>query len=91
MVESCQKCSYCTYPVIEGPRIRYRSPEKVVDEIEALKEMGIDYLHFTNSAMNIPEDHAIAICEEMVKRDVVIRYSTGVGRSQPPDIKEIVP
>ncbi len=62
-----KKCSYCTYPVIEGRKIRYRSPEKVVDEIEHLKEQGIDYLHFTDSALNIPEHHALAILNELVK------------------------
>ena len=30
------KCSYCTYPLLEGNRIRARSAADIVDEIEAL-------------------------------------------------------
>jgi hypothetical protein len=30
------RCSYCSYPLIEGRRGRLRDPEKVVDEVEAI-------------------------------------------------------
>ncbi|MCW5202170.1 radical SAM protein [Desulfobulbus sp. US4] len=49
--------------------------KKVVNEIEMLKEMGIDYLHFTDSTFNNPNDHAYAICNEMVQRKVSIQYT----------------
>ncbi|MCI5125261.1 MAG: radical SAM protein [Candidatus Electrothrix sp. AR5] len=72
----CDKqCIYCTYPIIEGRKLRFRSPEKVVDEIELLKQMGIDYLHFTDSTFNNPNDHAYAICNEMSQQDLFPRYS----------------
>ncbi|MCP4683340.1 MAG: radical SAM protein [Desulfobacterales bacterium] len=70
-----QQCIYCTYPVIEGKKIRLRAPGKVVDEIKALKQMGIDYLHFTDSVFNAPHDHAYAVCCEMVRRKVSIQYT----------------
>ena len=71
-----RKCIYCTYHVIEGRRLRFRSPEKVVDEIEILiNRYGIDYLHFSDSTFNIPNEHAIAICREMIKRKVKIKWT----------------
>jgi len=70
-----QQCIYCTYPVIEGRKLRFRSPEKVVNEIKMLKQMGIDYLHFTDSTFNNPNDHAYAICNEMIQRKVSIQYT----------------
>ncbi|CAK8711488.1 hypothetical protein KKHLCK_00480 [Candidatus Electrothrix laxa] len=70
-----QQCIYCTYPIIEGRKLRFRRPEKVVNEIEMLKQMGIDYLHFTDSTFNNPNDHAYAICNEMIQRKVSIQYT----------------
>lgn len=70
-----QRCIYCTYPVIEGRKLRFRNPQNIVDEIETLKAMGIDYLHFSDSTFNNPNDHAFAMCREMVKRGVSIQYT----------------
>lgn len=70
-----QKCIYCTYPVIEGRILRFRSPKKIVDEIEILLEMGIDYLHFSDSTFNIPNEHAFNICNEMKRRNISIQYT----------------
>jgi radical SAM superfamily enzyme YgiQ (UPF0313 family) len=65
----CPKgCIYCADPVGKGKKLRLRSPQSVVDEIEALLEMGIDHLHFCDSEFNIPEDHARDICLELVRR-----------------------
>ena len=69
------QCIYCTYPIIEGRKLRFRRPEKVVDEIEMLKQVGIDYLHFTDSTFNNPNDHAYAICNEMIRRKLSIQYT----------------
>ncbi len=78
-----QQCIYCTYPIIEGKKLRFRNPKKVVNEIEMLKQMGIDYLHFTDSTFNNPNDHAYAICNEMVQRKVSIQYTPYMNPSSP--------
>lgn len=36
------RCSYCTYPYLEGKRMRVRPPEHVADEIEMLCSHGAD-------------------------------------------------
>ncbi|WPD21010.1 MAG: lipid biosynthesis B12-binding/radical SAM protein [Candidatus Electrothrix scaldis] len=78
-----QQCIYCTYPVIEGKKLRFRSPEKVVNEIEILMQMGIDYLHFSDSTFNNPHEYAYAICDEMIKRKVFIQYTPYMSPSSP--------
>jgi len=40
----------------------------VVDEIESLLKMGIDHFHLCDSEFNLPPEHAISICREIVKR-----------------------
>lgn len=69
-------CSFCSYPVLEGKRIRKRSPKKVVDELEhCYKEYGVDYFFFVDNVFNIPQSHSIAIAEEIIERKLPINWT----------------
>jgi len=63
-----QKCIYCADPIARGKKIRCRSPHKVVEEIEKLLSLGIEYFHLCDSEFNLPEEHALLICEEIVRQ-----------------------
>jgi len=63
-----QKCIYCADPLSKGKKLRLRSPQSVADEMEALLEMGIDHFHLCDSEFNIPGEHAIGICLELIAR-----------------------
>lgn len=65
-----RKCIYCADPIAKGNEICTRPPEDVVDEIEKLLDQGINYLHTCDSEFNIPEQHAIEICKEIIRRDL---------------------
>ncbi|MBW1721627.1 MAG: cobalamin-dependent protein [Deltaproteobacteria bacterium] len=69
------RCIYCTYPLIEGTRMRLRSPSRVCDEIADLLDQGIDNLFVVDSAFNYPPEHAEAVCREMVRRKLPVRWS----------------
>jgi radical SAM superfamily enzyme YgiQ (UPF0313 family) len=71
-------CVYCTYgQVLEGSRIRMRSPEDVVDEIEeALFKYEPESFEFVDSIFNDPVDHCVAILEEIVRRPWNARFTT---------------
>jgi radical SAM superfamily enzyme YgiQ (UPF0313 family) len=65
----CQlRCVYCTYPLLEGHKVRATEAEVVVDELEAIKRAGIDHAFIVDAVFNRPEDHAAAICEEVLRR-----------------------
>jgi len=52
------RCCYCLYPTLQGSRIRLRSPERVVDEIEALLQtFQVKLIHFTDPVVNQPASH----------------------------------
>jgi len=68
------KCIYCTYPVIEGKKVRQRSPKNVCDEIESILELGIQQLFFVDNIFNYPMDHAQAICREIIRRNLPIKW-----------------
>lgn len=63
-----QKCIYCLDPISKGRQIRMRQPKDVADEIECLLNLGITHFHTCDSEFNLPEQHAIAVCEELIRR-----------------------
>jgi len=76
-------CEYCTYPLLEGSRFRPRPAGDVVDEIaELLRDFGPHPLFFVDAILNGPHGHLEAICEEILRRGLRVRwsgYATPVG------------
>jgi len=70
------KCTYCIYPKLEGRRYRLRPPESVVDEVAAVAAQS-DQRHFffVDSVFNDPRSHALAICKELARRKLPVRWS----------------
>jgi len=69
-------CIYCNYPVMEGHALRNRRAADVVDEIVRVKaEVGPRTFEFTDSTFNVPEGHARAICEEVIRRKLRVNLS----------------
>ena len=70
------KCVYCSYPFLNGNRIRSRKPEHTVDEIEYLvNEFGIDEFMFVDGVFNTPMKQAVAICEEIIRRGLKVKWT----------------
>ncbi len=83
------RCSYCSYPHLEGFEFRFRSPRLVVDELEQLKrEHGVERVFFTDSVFNDPRKEYLALVEEMLRRDLGMGWS-GFFRPQNLDRKEL--
>lgn len=55
-------CIYCTYPNLEGTRVRSRPVPDVVAELRELTEAGIDYVYFVDDIFNYPVDYALQLC-----------------------------
>ena len=74
------KCVYCEHPRIDGKTYRLKSPQRVVDEIiQAQKIWKLDYFFFVDSVFNFPTNHACAICEEIIQREVKIKWYANVN------------
>ncbi len=82
-------CGYCLYPVLQGSRLRLRSPERVVDELQMLQhDFGIQSVHFTDAVVNQPKEHLAAICKEIRRRRLEIGW-TGFFREDTLSQKEL--
>ncbi|WP_457550996.1 radical SAM protein [Desulfobacula sp.] len=69
-------CGYCLYPFLGGTCMRLRSPKKIVDEMQMLKnEFGIQLFHFTDSVVNRPADHFEDLCQELLNRKLNVAWT----------------
>jgi len=70
------KCVYCSYPFLNGNKIRFRSPEHVGDEIEYLiAKFGIREFMFVDGVFNSPIKQAMDICKEIIQRGLKVKWS----------------
>jgi radical SAM superfamily enzyme YgiQ (UPF0313 family) len=74
-------CIYCTYPLLEGKKVRLRKTTEVVDEIQRLVEEGVDYIYFVDDIFNYPSADAEALCREMARRKIDVKWSAFVNPS----------
>lgn len=70
------RCVYCIYGFLNGKNYRFRNPKMIVDEIESIKtEHRVDAFMFVDSVFNIPIKHAEAICREIIRRGLKVKWS----------------
>ncbi len=68
-------CVYCTYPGLEGHSFRPREVGEVVDDIERMqRDYATNHLFFTDSIFNDSSGHHLQLVEEMVRREVSVRW-----------------
>jgi radical SAM superfamily enzyme YgiQ (UPF0313 family) len=60
------KCTYCTYPVIEGRGYRRRSAASIAREFLDLKEAGARYVFVVDSVFNTSEAHVRAVAQALI-------------------------
>lgn len=71
------KCSYCLWPnVYFKHKVRFRSVENIVDEIEWLiKNYNIKEIFFDDDTFNTSKERVKAICKEIINRNIKILWS----------------
>ncbi len=68
-----RQCLYCADPLAKGASGRLRDPASVADEFAALAARGIDVAHICDAEFNLPRRHAVAVCEELIRRGLGTR------------------
>jgi radical SAM superfamily enzyme YgiQ (UPF0313 family) len=70
-------CSYCTYPVVEGRALRTRPADEIADEMEEIARTAAPRtFDFVDSTFNVPPEHALGVCEEILRRGLKLRLTT---------------
>ncbi|NQV02565.1 MAG: radical SAM protein, partial [Bacteroidia bacterium] len=68
-------CIYCTYPLIEGSRVRTLNSDKIIESLEDLYfNKKINYVFFTDSVFNIDKEFNKDLAEKMLKSDINMKW-----------------
>jgi radical SAM superfamily enzyme YgiQ (UPF0313 family) len=69
-------CLHCTAIVRKSTQrgLQKRSPARVVDEIAAYLERGVDAIAFEDDTLLADRRHALALCEEISRRGLRLRW-----------------
>lgn len=80
---SCpMKCSFCSMFLVMGPKLRARSPQNVVSELQLLYESyGQTHFSFMDDNINLNKKHIVSICNEIIRRKLNIQFETPNGLS----------
>ncbi len=68
------RCCYCTYPLIEGKKSRFRSGEEVVEEMRSLKALGVNYTFIVDSVFNTSREHTAQVCEALASAELGMEW-----------------
>ena len=68
-------CDYCSYHLVSGSKIVPVPPESIIAEFKELKELwGINHFFLTDDIFNHPADHAMAVCESIIREKLKIKW-----------------
>jgi radical SAM superfamily enzyme YgiQ (UPF0313 family) len=77
-------CSYCTYPGIEGRRLRLFDPDDVANEWSSLVGAGAKFLFVTDSVFNSHVRHNLAVAEALQRRQLTVPWGAFFTPTRPP-------
>ncbi len=78
------KCIYCTYPHIEGSKLRLIPPEEVANTALELQKAGAKYFFITDSVFNSDYSHSIEVARAFIKSKVSIPWGAFFSPTSPP-------
>lgn len=79
------RCIYCTYPHIEGRRLRLIPPETVAATARELQDAGARYLFIADSAFNVDANHSLAVAEAFRSAGLSIPWGAFLAPMKMPD------
>ncbi len=68
------RCSFCLGRKMIGAKGRFRRPESVADEMEALVNLGFRRIRVEDDLFTYRKDRALAICREIHRRKLPIHW-----------------
>jgi anaerobic magnesium-protoporphyrin IX monomethyl ester cyclase len=84
-------CNFCSIHYVTGRGLRLRNPVQVVDEMEMLyRTHGLNYFGFVDDNLTLNKSHIITICNEIIKRGMIIQFESINGYNLSSMDEEIV-
>ena len=70
------KCIFCVGRKMVGAKIRYRSPAKVVDELEYLSTLNFHQINIADDLFTANKNHCLSVCDEIIKRKLELHWTS---------------
>ena len=78
------RCSYCTYPHIEGSKMRLFPVREIALKARELQDAGAKYIFITDSAFNASYQHSLKVAEAFIEARVSIPWGGFFAPTIPP-------
>jgi radical SAM superfamily enzyme YgiQ (UPF0313 family) len=73
-------CCYCTYPILEGARVRLRPIGDIIAELRDLVEhYGVSYVYFVDDIFNYPPDYSERLCRAIADERLPFNWSAFIN------------
>ncbi len=73
-------CVYCTYPLLEGRRMRLRPVDEIIAELsDLITEYGVSYVYFVDDIFNYPPEFAEELCRAMVAAELKLNWTAFIN------------
>jgi len=73
-------CVYCTYPLLEGQRMRLRPVAEIIAELQGLvTDHAVDYVYFVDDIFNYPPRFAEQLCRAMIEAGLKVNWSAFIN------------
>jgi radical SAM superfamily enzyme YgiQ (UPF0313 family) len=73
------RCIFCVGRKMVGPKVRYRNPQAVVDEMAYLNTLNFHQINLADDLFTANKGHCLAVCNEIIDRNLKIEW-TSFGR-----------
>jgi len=70
------KCIFCVGRKMVGARVRYRSPEKVVDELQYLNTLNFHQINIADDLFTANKNHCLGVCNEIINRELKLSWTS---------------
>jgi anaerobic magnesium-protoporphyrin IX monomethyl ester cyclase len=70
------KCIFCVGRKMVGARVRYRSPGKVVDEMEYLNTLHFHQINIADDLFTADKSHCLGVCDEIINRGLKLVWTS---------------
>ncbi len=67
-------CFFCGSPQFWGRKIRWRSPESFVEEVELLFRKGLSFFYFSDDTFTMKPERVIEICKRIIEKNLKIAW-----------------
>ena len=69
------QCIFCVGRQMVGPRVRYRSPARVVDELEYLHGLKFHQINIADDLFTANKARCLAVCDEIIRRRLKTKWT----------------